>query len=63
MELDSRMVTSMVLIAISFVLMALTPLYKQGSRWRRAALVGGAVFVVLVVLELVWPQGTPPPWG
>ena len=52
-----HMIVSMVLIFATVLLVQRTPTYKQGSRGKRALIVGVAVGLVILVFNLIWPYG------
>ena len=55
-----HMIATVVLIFVAVLLIHRTSLYKNGSRLKRFAIVGITLFIVLLVLNLIWPYGESP---
>jgi len=55
-----HMIISMLLIFATVLLAQRAPAYKQGSRGKRAVIVGVAVGLVVLVFNLIWPYGEGP---
>jgi hypothetical protein len=52
-----HMIISVLLIFATVLLVQRAPVYKQGSRGKRAVIVGVAVGLVMLVFNLIWPCG------
>ena len=52
-------VTALLIFALGSVLQR-TAFYENGSRVKRSVVLGVAVFIVLFVLNLIWPYGESP---
>jgi hypothetical protein len=61
MNLDlPHMIVTALLIFVTLVMIRRTALYQSSSRLKRALVFGGALFVVLLILNLIWPYGESP---
>lgn len=61
MNLDlPHMILTALLIFVTLVMIRRTSLYQSSSRLKRALVFGGALFVVLLILNLIWPYGESP---
>jgi hypothetical protein len=59
LDLPHTIVTAL-LIFVTLVMIRRTSLYQSSSRLKRALVFGGALFVVLLILNLIWPYGESP---
>lgn len=58
MEFDlPHMLVTALLILGTFLVLQRVDAYKNGSRGKRAAISFAALFVVLLLLNLIWPYG------